>query len=154
MGMSITSPVTGGDQVGFTSPTYTILADTPSAMNIKRWVVTALGGTQVGATENRASNQFAIECEKPATIKQLGAPAANGQIANVPVNKYKIVTLKGVLPASGQLPRGLTIRTEISIPAGSESYDVANVKAALSLHIGAVYQLSAGLGNTVVTGVM
>lgn len=153
MALTLTSPVTGGAQTGFTSPTYTLMADVGSTPLIKRWVVLALGGTQAGVDTHSASKQFAIEVERPAAIKQLGAPGLNGQIANVPSNKYKVVTLKSVIPASGQLPRGMVIRTEFSVPAGSETYDGANVKAALAVHIGSLNQLSAGIGDTVATGV-
>lgn len=152
--MNVSSPVTGSAQTGFTSPTYTLIADSNPSAASKRWIVSAIGGTQVGVTLHTASAQFALEVEKPAQIRQIGSPAANGLISNVPSNKYKVVTLKSVLPASGQLPRGAVIRTEMSIPAGSETYDAANVKAAISLHIGAISQLSAGIGDTVMSGVL
>lgn len=153
MTASITSPVTGGAQTGFTSPTYTLILDS-SVSNSKRWVVSAVGGTQAGVETHTASKQFAIETVKPVVIKQLGAPAANGIVANVPVNRYMVKTMKSVLPAVSQLPKGMSISTEFNIPAGSETYDTANIKAAISLHIGALTQLSAGLGDTVVSGVL
>lgn len=153
MTMSISSPVTGGAQTGFTSPTYTLTADS-TASNSKRWVIIAIGGTQAGVDLHTASKQFAIETVRPVVLKQLGAPAANGIIANVPVNRYMVKTMKSVLPASGQLPKGMTITTEFNIPAGSETYDTANIKAAISLHIGALTQLSAGVGDSVVSGVL
>lgn len=154
MTMIVSTPVTGAAQTGFTSPTYTLIADSNPSASSKRWIVSGIGGTQVGVTLHTASAQFALEVEKPAQIRQIGSPAANGLISNVPSNKYKVVTLKSVLPASGQLPRGAVIRTEMSIPAGSETYDAANVKAAISLHIGALSQLSAGIGDTVMSGVL
>lgn len=154
MTMNVSSPVTGGAQTGLTSPTYTLIQDSNPSASSKRWVVSAIGGTQSGVTLHSASAQFALEVEKPAAVKQIGSPAANGVIANVPSNKYKVVTLKSVVPAIGQLPRGMVVRTEISVPAGSETYDAPNVKAALSLHIGAIAQLSAGIGDTVLSGVL
>lgn len=154
MTMIVSSPVTGGAQTGLTSPTYTLLADSNPSASSKRWVVSALGGTQTGVNTHTASAQFALEVEKPAAVKQVGSPGANGVISNIPSNKYKVVTLKSVVPATGQLPRGMVIRTEISVPAGSETYDAPNVKAALSLHIGAIAQLSAGIGDTVLSGVL
>lgn len=154
MTMSITSPVTGGAQTGFTSPTYTLIADSAPTNNSKRWIVSAVGGTQAGVETHSASKQFAIEVVRPAVLKQLGAPAANGIVANVPVNRYMVNTLKSVLPASGQLPKQSLIKTELTLPAGSETYDTANLKAAISLHIGALNQLSAGLGDTAVSGVL
>lgn len=154
MTMSLTSPITGGAQTGFTSPTYTLTVDTNPAPNAKRWVILAIGGTQVGVETHTASKQFAIEVEKPAVIRQLSAPSSNGQIVSVPTNRYRVTTSKSVLPASGQLPRPMNIKTEIPIPAGSESYDIANIRAAISAHIGALNQLSAGLGDSVQSGTM
>lgn len=153
MTMVIPSPVTGATMPGFTSPTYTLIDDQAPA-NQRRWIISALGGTQVGATAHTASQQFAIEVERPAVIRQLGAIPLTGQLQNVPVNKYKIRTLKGVIPAANQLPRGMIIRTEVVIPAGSETYDAANVKAAIAAHLGALYAQSSGLWNTAATGVI
>lgn len=154
MGMQPSSPVTGGAQIGFTSPTYTLLQDSNPSGNSRRWIVSAVGGTQAGVTANTASQQFAIEVEKPVAIKQLGAPGLNGQVAVVPLNKYKVTVLKSVTPGANQLPRMAIGRFEISVPAGSETYDAANVKACISLLVGALTQLSAGIGDTVITGVL
>lgn len=51
MTIALSSPVTGGAQTGFTSPTYTLTADTPPAgSGGKQYAATALGGTQAGVT--------------------------------------------------------------------------------------------------------
>jgi hypothetical protein len=48
----------------------------------------------------------------------------------------------------------MQIRTEIEVPAGADAADPANVRAALSLMIGALNQISASIGDTAVTGVI
>lgn len=58
MAFVLTTPVTGQPQTGFTSPTFTIAADTPPAVNAKQYVITALGGTQTGASASLVSSPF------------------------------------------------------------------------------------------------
>jgi hypothetical protein len=48
----------------------------------------------------------------------------------------------------------MQITTIIDVPAGSDTADAANVRAALSAHIGALSQQSAGIGDTGVTGIV
>jgi hypothetical protein len=45
-------------------------------------------------------------------------------------------------------------RLTVDVPAGSDAYDSANVRAALSLLFGAVSQQSAGFGDMAVTGII
>jgi hypothetical protein len=47
----------------------------------------------------------------------------------------------------------MIITTVIEVVAGSDTADASNVRAALSLHIGALSQQSAGIGDTSVTGI-
>lgn len=152
MAVSLTSPVTGSAQTGLTSPTYTVLADQQPDINAEQHYVSALGGTQAGVRTHAASDPFTTAFWRDKTIKVLGQLGLNGMYGNVPVNKYKHITRKGVIVAAGQPARVMIVRTEIECPAGAESYDFANVAAALSLHIGALSQQSAGLGDTVKSG--
>jgi hypothetical protein len=48
----------------------------------------------------------------------------------------------------------MLVTTTIDVPAGSDVADAANIRAALSLHAGALSQQSAGAGDTVLTGVI
>jgi hypothetical protein len=77
-----------------------------------------------------------------------------GVLARVPLNTYKVITRKGVLPLAGQAYRNLIVTTTIEVPAGSDTADPANVRAALSAHIGALSQQSAGIGDTTIQGVL
>jgi hypothetical protein len=76
-----------------------------------------------------------------------------GIISNVPSNTYKLITRKGVLPLAGQPSKTMLVTTIIEVPAGSDTADAANVRAALSAHIGTLSQQSAGIGDTGVSGI-
>jgi hypothetical protein len=151
---SPTSPVTGAAQTGLTSPTYTITADTAPDTNGKQHAVTALGGTQTGVDISSVSRPFTVTFVRPKVLRTLGSPnPVTGVISNVPNNVYKLITRKGVLPLSGQPSRTMLVTTTVEVPAGSDTADPANIRAALSLHLGVLAQQSAGIGDTGVSGV-
>jgi len=156
MSFTLTSPVTGGDQTGLTSPTYTIAADTPPNSSGKQYAVTALGGTQSGVDASSSpSRPFTVTLERPAVLRQLGAvDPVTGQLRSVPKNVYKIRVRKGVTPLSSQPAALLMATLQLEIPAGADTADAANVRAALSLMIGSLNQISASIGDTLVTGVI
>lgn len=155
MAVNLTSPVTGLAQTGLTSPTYTIVADNAPTANGRQYAVTALGGTQTGVNVSSVAAPFTVTFFKPAVLKQLGkANPVTGVVSSVPRNTYKLITRKGVLPLAGQPYQNMLIETVISVPAGSDLADPANIRAALSAHFGALSQASAGIGDTATTGVM
>lgn len=150
-----TSPVTGAAQTGLTSPTYTIVADTAPAPNGKQYAVTALGGTQTGADAHSVARPFTLTMFKPLVARVLGViNALTGRVSNVPMNVYTVITRKGVTPLAGQPSVNAVIETRIAIPAGADVADPVNLRAALSLHFGAIAQQSAGIGDTTINGVM
>lgn len=155
MTFALSSPVTGAAQTGLTTPTYTIVADTPPSAQGKQYAVTALGGTQTGVTISSVSSPFTSSMFRPKDFQSLGKPnPVTGLIARVPRNTYKVITRKGVTPLAGQPIQNMVITTMIEVPAGSDVADSANVRAALSLHLGSLAQASAGIGDTVVQGVL
>jgi hypothetical protein len=155
MSFTLTSPVTGATQTGFTAPTYTIVSDNAPAANAKQVAVTALGGTQAGVTAHSVSSPFTTTVFKPQTFQALGKPnPTTGLIARVPRNTFKIITRKGVLPLAGQPFQNAVITTIMEIPAGSDTADPSNLRAALSMHFGSVNQQAAGMGDSVVTGLI
>lgn len=156
MSFTLSSPVTGGAQTGLTSPTYTVSADTPPNSSGKQYAVTALGGTQAGVdTSSSPSRPFTVTLSRPANLRSLGAvDPVTGVLRAVPRNVYEIRTRKGVTPLAGQSAVPTQIVTTLSIPAGSDIADPANIRAALSLHIGTLNQISASIGDTLVTGVI
>lgn len=150
-----TSPITGGAQTGLTSPTYTFVSDVAPDANGKQVAVTALGGTQTGVQVHSVASPFTLTFARPKAFKALGQPnPVTGRLPSVPRNTYKIITRKGVVPLAGQPAATMLVTTTIDVPAGSDSYDAANVRAALSAHIGALNQQSAGIGDTGISGIM
>jgi hypothetical protein len=155
MSIAITSPITGSAQNGLTSPTYTVVTDTPPDVNAKQSVVTALGGTQTGVRVHAVSDPFTIAFFRPKSPKAL--PAANpitGRYGPIPKNTYAMVVRKGVNCAASQPPEVCITRVSIDVPAGSDAYDSINIRAAMSAFIGSLSQQSAGLGDLLVNGVL
>lgn len=153
MAVSLSSPVTGTAQTGLTSPTYTVAADSNPDVNGKQWAVTALGGTQTGVTTHSAGNPFTVAFWKPKILSVLqSVNPLSGILPKVGKNTYSLVTRKGVTVLSGQPLQTMIIRTIIDVPAGSDIADTPNIRAALSAHIGSLSQVSAGIGDTSVTG--
>lgn len=155
MSISLTTPVTGAAQTGFTSPTYTLTTDFAPDNNGKQWAVTALGGTQTGVTTHSMSSPFTITATRPKVVKALGKPnPVTGLVSNVPRNSFKWIVRKGVTPASGQPYQIALFTLTGDVPAGSDTYDAANLRAAGSLLIGALNQQSAGWGDTLVSNLL
>lgn len=155
MSFAPASPVTGAAQTGFTSPTYTLTTDVAPNINGKQYAVTAVGGTQTGVDVNTVSKPFSTTFFRPAVLRTL--PQANpvtGVIKNVPMNTYKLITRKGVLPAANQNPMMARITTIIEVPAGSDTYEPEDLKAALSVHFGIGYAQAAGIGDTIISGII
>jgi len=155
MAYSPSTPVTGAAVAGFTAPTYTLSADVAPDVNGKQHAISALGGTQAGVTVHSVASPFTVTFTRPKNFKMLGLPnPVTGKIASVPRNVYQLLLRKGVTPAANQAAVSMIIRTTIEVPAGSDTYDAANVKAAISAMIGTLSQVSSGVGDTVLTGVM
>lgn len=154
MSIALTSPVAGSAQTGFSAPTYTIAVDVAPDINGKQYAVTALGGTQAGVTTHTVSSPFTITYTRPKVLKSLPGIGLNGQYGSIPNNTNKVLIRKGVTPAVGQPAKVMQVAITMDVPAGSETYDSANVKAAISAAIGALSQLSAGIGDTLISGVM
>lgn len=156
MAISLASPVTGSAQTGLTSPTYTHVVDVaPDAANARQYAVTALGGTQTGVTAHSVASPFTIMFYRPKLMRILQAVTNQlSLLGRVPRNTFGVVTRKGVTVLAGQPAQVMIIRTTIEVPAGADTVDPANVRAALSLHIGALSAQSAGQGDTLVNGVI
>lgn len=155
MSISIPATVTGAAQTGFTSPTYTTSVDSATESNIKQAAVTAVGGTQAGVTTHSVSSPFLLSVSRPKQFSSLGKPnPVTGLVANVPVNVYRVKGLKGVTPMAGQPIANAWFSCELRIPAGSDTYDAANIRALISAAIGTLSSVSAGLGDTVINGVL
>jgi len=156
MAISLGTPVTGSAQTGFTSPTYTIAQDNATSLYAKQWYVSACGGTQTGANVHSVSLPFTFSFFRPASLAVLPPPNSVGVIPSFPKNVYKAITRKGMAVASGTLngPQIGFIRSELSIPAGADTQSPSEIRAMISMHIGALTSLSASIGDTTISGVI
>jgi len=154
MSIALTN-VTGGAQTGFTTPGYTVTADNSVDGNVKKWVVTALTGTQTGVRAHSVSDEFSFMFVKPRVMKT--APlfsTLNPAAAKVETNRYWIIIRKGGIPASGLNSVPQIIKIPIDVTAGVDSYDAPNMRAMVSMLVGALNQLSAGIGDTLANGIL
>jgi len=152
----LTSPVTGGAQTGLTSPTYTLSPDTAPDTNGIQYAVTALGGTQTDVRSHGAAVPFTITIEKPKTFKRQGSVnQVTGVAASIPMNSYKVRVRKGVSCDTSIVANDRVANATLSIdvPSGSEGVNPIELRAMISLMVGALNQYSSGLGSTVVSNV-
>lgn len=155
MSFSPSTPITGGAQTGLTAPTYTIAADTSPDANAKQYAVTALGGTQTNVIPHSVAAPFTLTMFRPKVFKSLQpVNPVTGVLRNVPSNTYKVITRKGVLPLAGQAYKNMVVTTIIEVPSGADLADPNSVRAALSAHFGLVNQVSSGVGDTTVNGML
>lgn len=155
MAFAPSSPITGGAQTGLTSPTYSVVQDTAPESNAKQYAVSSLGGTQTGVLAHSVGAPFTLTMWRPKQFRLLDpVNPVTGRLKAVPVNTSKVITRKGVLPLAGQSHKAMVISTNLEIPAGADVADPLSVRAAISAHIGLLTQVSAGIGDTVVSGVL
>lgn len=153
---TLTSPVTGAPQTGLTTPTYTVVSDVAPDLYTSQWAVTALGGTQTGATaQTGADNPFNVSISRAKVLKPGPNVNSQNQIVGQPArNITKGSAKKGMRVNSASSVRfPAYFDWRLSVPAGSESVDPAEIRAMLSLVIGQLTQMSAGIGDTIVTGI-
>lgn len=151
----VTTPVTGGPQTGFTTPTYTLTVDSNPDFNGKQSVVSALGGTQTGATTHSASSPFSIAFFKPKAVKTLPKVDLNGGYsAGIPLNVYSFYVRKGAVPAANQVASQAWTKVQFGVPAGVDTYSPAEVRAMVSLVTGLLWNRAAGIGDTLTSSVM
>jgi len=155
MTISVTSPITGSTMSQFTTPTYTLVADKGPDVNANQWIVSALGGTQTSVRTHAVSDPFTITVTRPKSPKTLPSPnAVTGKFSNVPKNTYGVLIRKGVNFAANNAPLVAVIRFTMDVPAGSDAFDSANLRALVCAAIGALSQQSQGIGDTAVNGVI
>lgn len=155
MSFNPASPVTGAAVTGLTSPTYTITADIAPSINGKQYAVTALGGTQTNVETHTVAKPFTLSFFRPQNLRTL--PQANpvtGVIKNVPVNTYKLITRKGVLPAANQVPMVGRITTIIEVPAGADTMEPEDLRAMVSAHFGVGSSQASGIADTIISGIL
>lgn len=146
------SPVTGGPQTGFTAPTYTIGTDTPPVVNSERYVVTALGGTQAGASFSTVSSPFTATMYKPQKFASAGTLDSNNVLRGVGWNTYALNVEKGMLPLAGQQPMIAQAFCKFKIPGGADLASPSEIRAMISLLSGLLWAQAAGIGDSLIQG--
>jgi len=155
MTMAIPGSITGGAQTGFTTPGYTTTADKAPDVNMNQSAVTALTGTQTGVRAHSVSDPFTITVSKPKNVRILPSPnPVTGKYGPVPSNRYGIVIRKGANFAANNAPAVAYVRCYLDVPAGSDAYDAANVRGMISALVGLLNSISAGVGDSLTTGIL
>jgi len=155
MSLSLTSPVTGSAQTGFTSPTFTLVSDIAPDINGKQYIVSALGGTQTGASVHSVQSPFTLSLWRPRVLRTPNFPVnGSNYITNNPLNSWKVITRKGGLPTASERVQVAVITTKFDIPAGLETYSIAEMRSMISAHIGMLTQMSAALGDSFNNGTL
>lgn len=155
MTVLLSSPVTGAAQTGLTSPTYTVVADTPPTPYSKQYAVTALGGTQTSVDVHGASKPFTITFSRPQQIRSAPIPnPSTGVMSNSPRNVYSVVVRKGTSPGVNQNPQTMVLRCDFGVVAGADLVEPEDIRAALSFLIGSLSQVSSGLGDTLINNLL
>jgi len=152
-----TGTITGAAVTGFTAPLYATVVD-QSDISSKSFIVNGLvSGTAPGTvTFHTITSPFSTLIRRAARLQALSIKFLNGitgKYTKVPRNPYSIVTRKGVSIQNGQVETML-IRTTIEVPAGAESFDLANVRAGLSAHCGFVFAQADGAATTTSNGIL
>ena len=151
--MALSSPVTGAAQTGFTSPTFTLVLDRFPGPNGVQYAVSALGGTQTGATANTAASPFLVSVERPVSLKTPKINSA-GIIFSPGRNRHRVATRKGMVAVTGQPALEAICETFIAVPVGAETVSAAEIRSMLSAHIGVLTQYDAALGDQMASGVV
>lgn len=112
-------------------------------------------GTQTGVIAHSVAAPFTLSMFRPKVFNYLKpVNAITGVLGAVPMNTYKVITRKGVLPLAGQSYKNMVVTTTIEVPAGADIADANSIRSALSAHIGLLSQQSAGVGDSVLNGVL
>lgn len=149
------SPITGATVTGLTNPTYTHTADTAPSNNGKQFAVTQLGGTQTNVEVNGVSKPFTLSFFRPQVLKVAPTPnPVTGLMKEVPMNTYKMIVRKGVLPGVNQSTKVANVTITIGVPAGSDGYEPEDLRAMISFAAGAFYAQADGISQTILTGVL
>lgn len=132
MAFDISTSITGVVLNGFTTPGYSLTADSNPSPNSRQAIVTALTGTQSGVRTHSPSDPFSITVSKP--VVPVSYPRANAQgiLGKAGRNKYTIYLRKGTIPLVGQAPQISDLKIETNVVSGSEVNDVANLAALYS----------------------
>lgn len=159
MSLNPSSPITGAAVTGLTSPTYTYTEDSTD-QNSRKFVVTALGGTQTGVEVHSIGSPFFLQVSRQPQLKSLPKPNNLGIYPSIPVNEFRIKGVKGATvngSVAGVSSETLcTLDCRLRVPAGVElsTNDPEELKALLSFLCGFMFSNASGIYDLASTGLL
>jgi hypothetical protein len=155
--VQITPTIPASDIAGFVAAVYNSdldVAPDPST-GISAFLSSKNSGTVPAEVKyHSVSSPFTVTVERPKFLKTLGnlLNAVTGIYGKVPENVYRIRTRKGVMIAANNVPRIMYVETTIRVPAGSDVYDIPNIRAALGVHFGLCHAEANHISPAVLNG--
>lgn len=154
MAIALTGPTAALTTNKITTGTYTFAADMASDTRSKVFVVTTLGGTQTGVLTHSVDAPKQVIFKKPAAFLQpSGYNTTTGRYSKVPKNTTRIIGRGSCNVAAGQV-EVIPMILDIGIPAGSMTYDRANVEASVAMFIASLWDQKEELIQYMYDGLM
>lgn len=150
---NITSALTGAAITGLTSPTYTFTQDIAPNATSKQFVVTALGGTQIGVNLHSITDPFTVTFFRAPKLQTITIDPKTQAVKAIPVNSHRLLTRKAA-SCNATVKKVNSIDVTVNIYAGSETFDKPNVDALFSAAIGTLMTQQQGIRDTVSSGIM
>ena len=150
------SPITGAAvPAHLTSPTYTLTQTSFPDTNGRKYIVSAVGGTQTGVSVHSVDSPFYLTYSWPKVFKTINAGILGlvGYSRNLPVNKFTFKVVKGGSINAGGGIGELNADANIYVPVGMSSFGPAEIAAAMSALAGALSQGAAEILASATTGV-
>ncbi len=139
MSISLTGPTAAITTNSISAGTYSFVAELARDNRSKAFVVSTLGGTQTGVEIHRVDAPKRFVVKNPATFLQPSAyNVTTGRYGRVPKNSTRVIGTGSAKVAANQYET-IPITLDIGIPAGSMSYDRANVEASVLMFIAGLY---------------
>lgn len=154
MPFTLTGAVSGAAVTGLTTPGYTLSLDNALSIRERQAIVTALSGTQSGVVVHSINNPFTVTVRRPGTIRSRATAVLNvvsGKYSKIPFNEYLVLVRKGAAISDSQNVIN-EFRGSIKVYAGSETEDLNNVSAMISLGIGFLQANAQAISDASKTG--
>lgn len=153
MAINLTGPTAAVTSSMLTTATYSFTPDMANDARSKVFVVTALGGTQTGVTTHRVDKPKRFIIKRPLQYLQPSAyNQTSGKFGKVPNNVTRAI-MQGAADVAANQSAPLNITADFSIPAGSASYDRANVEACVMAFIAALWDQKEEICQAIYDGI-
>lgn len=139
MSISLAGPTAAVTTAALTSATYTFTAALANDNRSKAFIMSSFGGTQTGVQAHTVDAPKKFVVKNPSQFLQpSGYNVSSGRYGKVPKNSTRVVGT-GSAKVSATQWETIPIALDIAVPAGSLSYDRANVEASVLMFIAALY---------------